>query len=40
LVGNQNIGTMSTFERDPKTGKLASTEKTVPLEQAVCILFV
>lgn len=40
LVGNQNIGTMSTFERDPKTGKLASTGKTVPLEQAVCILFV
>jgi 6-phosphogluconolactonase len=40
LVGNQNIGTMSMFRRDPSTGKLSEGGQTVPVDQAVAILFV
>jgi 6-phosphogluconolactonase len=40
LAGNQMIGTMSILRRDPESGKLTSTGKTVPIDKAVCLLFV
>jgi 6-phosphogluconolactonase len=40
LVGNQMIGTMSVFRRDPESGKLTATPKTIQLDKAVCLLFV
>jgi 6-phosphogluconolactonase len=39
LVGNQKIGTMSLFRRDPDSGELKDAGKSVPIDAAVCILF-
>ena len=40
LVGNQMIGTISIFRRDPNTGKLTRAPQTAEIDKAVCLLFV
>jgi 6-phosphogluconolactonase len=39
LVGNQLIGSMSIFPRNPENGEIGSEGKTVPIDKAVCLLF-